>query len=69
MCRVVKLTSPKLNYVIVFGAAAFMLGNVFIPTPVRDLSVIPILCIVSAKFVPSPLVYACPTAFRIPGYS
>ena len=37
MCRVVKLTSPNLNYVIVFGAAMLMIGCIFVASPSEDI--------------------------------
>ena len=43
--RVVKLTSPNLNYVIVFGAILMLIGNLFLPS--RNVTVIAISCNVS----------------------
>ena len=45
--RVIKLTSPNLNYVIILGAAMLMVGNVFVPSPSTDLSLIAVFCPVS----------------------
>ena len=49
MCvyRVVKLTSPNLNYVIVFGAITLLLGNLFLPIPLRNIHLVAIFCTVS----------------------
>ena len=45
--RVVKLTSPNLNYVIVFGAIMLLIGNIFLPFPSRNITLISIFCTVS----------------------
>ena len=45
--RVVKLTSPNLNYVIVFGAIILLLGNLFLPFPIRNIQLVAIFCTVS----------------------
>ena len=45
--RVIKLTSPNLNYVIILGAVLLMVGNVFVPSPSTDLSLIAVFCPVS----------------------
>ena len=50
MCRVVKLTSPNLNYVIVLGAAMLMIGCIFVASPSEDVALFSIFCgIVSMK--------------------
>ena len=46
--RVVKLTSPKLNYVIVFGAVLLLIGSLLSPLPSRNVTLISIICPVSA---------------------
>ena len=45
--RIIKLTSPNLNYVIILGAVLLMVGNVFVPSPSTDLSLIAVFCPVS----------------------
>lgn len=46
-CRVIKLTSPNLNYVIVFGAVMLLIGNIFLPFPSQNLTLIATFCVVS----------------------
>ena len=45
--RVVKLTSPNLNYVIVFGTIMLLIGNIFLPFPSRNITLVAIFCTVS----------------------
>ena len=45
--RVVKLTSPNLNYVIVFGSFSLMVGNVFIISLSPNPKILAVFCEVS----------------------
>ena len=47
-CRVIKLTSPNLNYIIIFGCVLLMVGNVFVVSPSEDPSVLAAFCPVSS---------------------
>lgn len=49
VCRIVKLTSPKLNYVYIVGIVMLLFGVVLFPVPSRDQDLVVILCIVSAQ--------------------
>ena len=49
--RVIKLTSPKLNYVIILGTVLLMVGNLFDPFPSSDLSVVAVFCMVSVFMI------------------
>ena len=52
--RVVKLTSPNLNYVIILGALMLMIGNVFVPSPSQNLPLLAVFCTVSSKLASYP---------------
>ena len=47
LCRVVKLTSPNLNYVYIVGIIMLLIGIILYPAHSTDTDLLPILCIVS----------------------
>ena len=49
--RVVKLTSPNLNYVIVFGTILLMSGNIFTHPPSTNLELQAVFCLVGEAFM------------------
>ena len=51
LCRVVKMTSPNLNYLIVVGALMVLIGNLFFPVPSQEIGLIAIFCVVSQSNV------------------
>ena len=58
MCRLIRLSSPNLNYILIFGIAlVYMTGIIFI-IPSSDPMALPALCIVSAIQYHTILCYA-----------
>ena len=46
-CRVIRLSSPNLNYILIFGVALVYLTGIVFAIPSDDPAVLPGLCIVS----------------------
>ena len=64
-CRLIRLDSPKLNYLIIFGSCAVYLSCILFVTPTLNTSVVPALCIVCLVIFYDYHSYRCMQTFLI----